>query len=58
MKPNPVLIIIAIACIFLATVLIALTETIETRYYVYPADQNTAVPMPQFTRYKYESTAT
>ena len=58
MKPNPVLIVLAIACIVLASVLIALTATIETRYYVYPADQNTAVPMPQWTRYRDEATAT
>lgn len=58
MKPNPVLIVLAIICIVLASVLITLTATIEPRYYVHPANQNTAVPMPQWTRYRYEATAT
>ena len=52
MKHNPVLIILAVACIFLATILIAMTATIETRYYVYPGDHMTAIPMPEWTRYE------
>ena len=57
MKPNPVLIVFAIICIVLASVLIALTATIETRYYVYAADQNTAIPLPEWTRYEYGATS-
>ena len=51
-KPNPALLILAIACIFLATVLIVMTATIETRYYVYQGDHMTAVPLPEWTRYE------
>ena len=57
MKPNLVLIVLAIICIVLASVLIALTATIEPRYYVYPADQNTAVPMPEWTRHEKAGTS-
>ena len=58
MKHNPVLIILAIACIFLATILIVMTATMETRYYVYPGDHMTAVPLPEWTRYKMGATST
>lgn len=58
MKPNPVLIVLAITCIVHASVLIVLTASIEPRYYVYPADQNTAVPLPEWTRYKMGATST
>ena len=57
MKHIPVLIILAIACIFLATVLIAMTAMIETRYYVYPGDHMTAVPIPEWTRYEKAGTS-
>ena len=52
MKPNLVLIVLAIACIVLATVLIAMTATMETRYYVYPGDHMKAIPLPEWTRYE------
>ena len=57
-KPNPILLILAIACIVLATVLIVMTATMETRYYVYPGDHMTAVPMPEWTRYEKAGTNT
>lgn len=57
MKTSPVLMILAITCIVLATVLIAMTATMETRYYVYPADQNTAIPLPEWTRYEMGATS-
>ena len=57
MKHNPVLIILAIACIVLATILIAMTATMETRYYVCPGDHMTAIPMPEWTRYEKAGTS-
>lgn len=57
MRPSPILIILAIACIFLVTVLIAMTAMIETRYYVYPGDHMTAVPLPEWTRYEKAGTS-